>query len=114
MEDIRQENRKLIYELSKIARSSETSSGLIYYKESYTEDGQWRKIWAKRAYKKGYCEILMENHSYYLFRVTPKGLNLLSNFPEFYLLHSKNLYNKKELTTKERRELRRKQKENFI
>lgn len=108
------ENRKLIYELSKIARSSEDSLGLIYYKESVTIDGDSRKIWAKRACKKGYCDIEMENDSYYLFRINQKGLELLSNFPEFYLLNTKKIYNAKELTTKERRELRRKQKENQL
>ena len=56
----------------------------------------------------------MENDSYYLFRINQKGLELLSNFPEFYLLNMEKIYNAKELTTKERRELRRKQKENQL
>ena len=114
MENIRgTENRKLIYELSKIARSSETSGGLIYYKECYDEDGEKRKIWAKRSYKKGYCDLVYESN-YYLFRINEKGLNLLKNFPEFYLHVKRKSYNEKELTTKERRELRRKQRENNL
>jgi len=113
MEAGRTENRKLIYELSKIARSSENSSGLIYYKESLTEDGSFRKIWAKRAYKKGYCDIAQETESYYLFRINSKGIDLLGQFPEFYLFKQKMNYNN--LTVKERRELRRQQhRENIL
>lgn len=108
------ENRKLIYELSKIARSSETSEGLIYYKEALCEDSESRKIWAKRAYKKGYCDLMREADSYYLFRINNRGLELLSKFSDYYLLHPKKIYNEKELTIKERRELRRKQRENLI
>ena len=114
MEDKRNENSKLIYELSKIARSSESSQGLIYYKESLTVESTSRKIWAKRAYKKGYCDLGSENESYYLFRINEKGLELLRNFPHFYLLKNKKVYDKKELTIKERRELRRRYKENLI
>ena len=114
MEDRRTENTKLIYELSKIARSSETANGLIYYKDPLTLSGISRKIWAKRAYKKGYCDTIIENESYYLFRINEKGLELLKNFPQFYLLKAKKVYDKNELTIKERRELRRKQRENLI
>lgn len=109
----RTENRKLIYELSKIARSSVTSMGLIYYKESLDEDSIKHKIWAKRAAKKGYCS-LTEFNDHYLFRVNEKGIDLLKNFPDFYLQAQKISYNEKELTIKERRELRRRQRENLI
>lgn len=109
----RTENRKLIYELSKIARSSITSEGLIYYKESLDEDSAKRKIWAKRSAKKGYSDLVYSS-DYYLFRVNEKGLELLKNFPEFYLHLSNINYNAKELTIKERRELRRKQRENLL
>jgi hypothetical protein len=114
MEDRRTENRKLIYELSKIAKSSESAMGLIYYKDSLTPEGNARRIWAKRASKKGYCDIKIDNDSYYLFSINEKGLELLRNFPQFYLLKNKKVYYEKELTIKERRELRRKQRENLI
>lgn len=114
MENIgRKENRKLVYELSKIARSSEKSEGLVYYKESLDGDSSKRKIWAKRSHKKGYCDLVYEG-DYYLFRINEKGLDLLKNFPEFYLHIKRKCYNEKELTIKERRELRRKQRENLI
>ncbi len=113
MEDIG-ENRKLVYELSKIARSSKTSMGLIYYKESFDDDGNKRKIWAKRAYKKGYCDLVSENDSSYLFKINNFGIELLRKFPEVYLQNQNVYYNKNKLTTKERRELRRKHRENLI
>ena len=113
METRRTENRKLIYELSKIAKSSEDSCGLIYYKDSLSEDSQSRKIWAKRSAKKGYSDMIYES-DYYLFSINKKGLELLKNFPEFYLHISKKPYNTKELNIKERRELRRRQKGNLI
>lgn len=114
MENQRTENRKLIYELAKIAKSSDSAMGLIYYKDSLTPEGDSRRIWAKRAYKKGYCDIKIDNESYYLFSINEKGIELLKNFPQFYLLKNKKVYYKKELTIKERRELRRKQKENLL
>lgn len=109
METGRTENRKLIYELSKIARSSESSAGLIYYKKSLDEDSERRKIWAKRSAKKGYSIMTYES-DYYLFQVNEKGLELLRNFPEFYLHVNKKNYNENQLTTKERRRLRQQQK----
>ena len=99
------ENPKLVYQIYNIARASFNSLGLIYYKE-FKEEVQ--NIWARRALKKGYVDLVGENESYYLFKVNDKGIELLKNYPQYHL--HKNLINyntTNNYSIEERRKLRR-------
>lgn len=98
------ENKKLIYQIYNIARSSVNSMGLIYYKEYKDES---HSIWARRAFKKGYVDLVSENESYYLFKINDKGIKLLKNYPQYHLHNDLNSYNINNYTVEERRKLRR-------
>ena len=81
------EHIKLIYQLSRVYQSgrSKNSLGTIYPKSPMMECSQSYNIWAKRAYKKGYLNLVEESADHWLFSITDKGLALLKNYPDYYL-----------------------------
>lgn len=81
------EHTKLIYQLARIYQNgrSKNSMGLIYPKSPMLECSQSHNIWAKRAYKKGYLNLVEESSDHWLFSLNDKGLMLLKNYPDYYL-----------------------------
>ena len=79
------EHIKLIYQLSRIHHGSNGSMGLIYPKSPMLDISKSYNIWAKRAYKKGYLNLVEETSEYRLFSLSDKGLELLKKFKNYYL-----------------------------
>ena len=88
------EHSKLIYQLSRVYNSgmSKDSLGLVYPKNPLMECSITYNIWAKRAYKKGYLDLVEETSEFRTYKINSKGLALLKNFPDYYL-HRPNNYN---------------------
>ena len=94
------ENRKLVYQVFKVGKSSSNSQGLIYYK-MFKDD--YSNIWARRAFKKGYIDKIEDTSEFTLFKINERGMNLLKSYPEFTLQVD---YNGLKNNIKERRKLR--------
>lgn len=95
------ENRKLVYQVFKVGKSSSNSQGLVYYK-MFRDD--YYNIWARRAFKKGYIDKIEDTSEFTLFKINEKGINLLKSYPEFTLHIGYN--GLKNNNIKERRKLR--------
>lgn len=78
------ENPKLIYQLSRIYMGQE-DLGVIYNKHPLLEISSIYNIWAKRAFKKGYLQVMEETHEYWLYKLTKKGMELLKKHKSYYL-----------------------------
>lgn len=97
------ENRKLIYQLERIYNKGKPSpGGFIYYKYPMLDISLSHNIWAKRAYKKGYLDLIYENSSEWIYTLNKKGLELLG-----HLQPIKNVINNKLEARRQRRKERR-------
>lgn len=97
------ENRKLIYQLERIYNKGNTSpGGTIYYKYPMLEVSLSYNIWAKRAYKKGYLDLIYESSDQWIYTLNKKGLELLG-----HLQPIKKMVNNKLEARKQRRKERR-------
>ena len=86
------ENRKLIYQVSRIQGGYPT----VYLKQPFDDEGVRANIWIKRAYKKGYVDLVHEDTNHYEYQINEQGVQLLKDNPEFYGLQYKyRSYNKK-------------------
>lgn len=102
------ENRKLIYQLERVYhRGQMAPGGSIYYKYPMLDISNTYNIWAKRAYKKGYLDLIFENGDYWIYTLNKKGLELLG-----YLQPDNIVVNNKLEARKQRRKERRLQRRN--
>lgn len=79
------EHSKLIYQLSRVSKGP-----VEYPKNPYLDCGKSFNIWIKRAYKKGYVDIIAETDQYKLYDITSKGQELLNRYPEYCLQNNKS------------------------
>lgn len=97
------EHRKLIYQLEKIYnKGNPAPEGFIYYKYPMLDISNSYNIWAKRAHKKGYLDLLHEDSDKWIYIINKKGLELLGHLQPNNIV----VKNKSEVR-KERRKQRR-------
>lgn len=97
------ENRKLIYQLEKVYhKGNPAPGGFVYYKYPMLEISLSHNIWAKRACKKGYLDLVHEDSSCWIYTINKKGLELLGHLQPNNIV----VKNKSE-ARKERRKQRR-------
>lgn len=84
------EHIKLIYQLSRIYQGGRFESmGSVYPKNPLTDYSKNCNIWAKRAYKKGYLDLVEDSSTHWTYKINNRGLELLKKFPDYYL-HNPN------------------------
>lgn len=112
------ENQKLIYQLSYMYQGGRFSGqGTIYPKNSIMPSTESNRIWAKRAFKKGYADLVEDTSEHLMYQINDKGIELLKQYENYYLhkptsygiykAMKKQLNNTEEELKKQRRRERR-------
>lgn len=78
------EHTKLIYQLSLLQYGP-----LEYSKNPFLICHESHNIWVKRAYKKGYVNLVSENKRGKVYELNDKGKELLKKYPEYHLQNTK-------------------------
>ena len=80
------ENSKLIYQLSIMYQGGRSKSlGMIYPKNKIMNYTESYLIWAKRAVKKGYANLVEDTQEHSTIQINDKGIELLKNYKDYYL-----------------------------
>ncbi len=107
------ENTKLLYQLSYLYQGGRfKNSGTVYPKHNLMPSTESNRIWAKRAYKKGYADLVEDTLEYTIYSINQRGLELLKEHEDYYLhkpvqhVINNTRDNKEELKKQRRRERR--------
>ena len=112
------ENSKLIYQLSIMYQGGRfNSQGMVYPKNQIMDYTESYLIWAKRAVKKGYANLVEDTQEHSTIQINERGVDLLKNYKDYYLhiptnygiykTHKKQVNNVEEELKKQRRRERR-------